>query len=123
MFWLRNKKIIFLKLKACIRQNFTLQLIQFRQLSVTDASLHILSTDRLLKSVLQQCIIELLGHCKGGNFNNHIWAWFGCFMCSRREIRFFLFGKELISCLSCAILCAFHVNPDPIYSELTFINP
>ena len=25
-------------------------------------------------------IIELLGHCKGGNFNIHIWAWFGYFI-------------------------------------------
>ena len=22
-------------------------------------------------------IIGLLGYCKGGNFNSHIWAWFG----------------------------------------------
>ena len=29
---------------------------------------------------------------KGGNFNMYIWAWFGFFICSRREIRFHLFG-------------------------------
>ena len=23
------------------------------------------------------CIMELFGFCKGGNFNIHIWAWFG----------------------------------------------
>ena len=40
------------------------------------------------------CIIELLGHCKGGNFKIHIWAWFGYFICSRREIRFYLSGKS-----------------------------
>ena len=26
-------------------------------------------------------IIELFGHCKGGNCNNHIWAWFSYFIC------------------------------------------
>ena len=36
------------------------------------------------------CIIELLGHCKGSNFNIQIWAWLGYFVCSRREIRFYL---------------------------------
>ena len=40
-------------------------------------------------------IIELLGHCIGGNFNIHIWAWFGYFICLKREIRFYLeFSKE-----------------------------
>ena len=38
-------------------------------------------------------IIEPLGHCKGGNFNIHIWAWFGYFICPRRAIRIYLFGK------------------------------
>ena len=47
-------------------------------------------------------IIELLSHCKGGNFNIHILVWFGYLICSRREFRFYLFGKELISCLSLA---------------------
>ena len=31
---------------------------------------------------------------------------------SRREIRFYLFGKEFISCLSCANLHPFHENPE-----------
>ena len=26
-------------------------------------------------------IIELFAHCKGGNFNIHIWLWFGYFIC------------------------------------------
>ena len=39
-------------------------------------------------------------------------VWFGYFICSRREIRFYLFGKELISCFSCANVHAFHENPD-----------
>ena len=26
-------------------------------------------------------IIELFALCKGGNFNIHIWAWFGYFIC------------------------------------------
>ena len=59
-------------------------------------------------------IIELLGHCKGGNFNIHIWALFGYFICSRREIRFYLFGKGLINCLSCANMHAFYENHDRI---------
>ena len=67
-------------------------------------------------------IIELLGRCKGGNFNIHIWVWFGYFICSRREIRVCLFGKELVNCLSHAKLCAIHENCDHrIYAELTFI--
>ena len=35
-------------------------------------------------------IIELFALCKGGNFNIHIWAWFGNFICGTREIRFYL---------------------------------
>ena len=61
------------------------------------------------------CIIEPLGHCKGGNFNIHIWAWFGYSICPGRKIRFYVFGKELISCLSPANVRAFHENPDRIY--------
>ena len=41
------------------------------------------------------CIIGLFGYCKGGNFNIHIWAWFGYFNCSRMEIRFYLLVKRL----------------------------
>ena len=65
----------------------------------------------------QGSIIELFGHCKGDNFNIHIWAWFGYFICSRRDIRFYLFVKELISCLSCANLRAFNENPDRYISQ------
>ena len=72
---------------------------------------------------LQLSIIELLGHCKVGNFNIHILAWFRYFICSRREIIFFLFGKELISCLSRPNMHAFNENRDPIYTDSTFINP
>ena len=84
-----------------------------------------LISDRVLGPVLslQLSIIELLGHCKGGNFNIHIWAWFSCFICSRWEIRFCLFGKELLSCLSGANVHAFHENCYQIYTKLTFINP
>ena len=35
------------------------------------------------------------GYCKGGNFNFHIWAWFGYFNCSRMEIRFYPLVKRL----------------------------
>ena len=38
--------------------------------------------------------MELFGFCKGGNFNIHIWAWFGYFICSKREIRFYLLVKS-----------------------------
>ena len=68
-------------------------------------------------------IIGLFGYCKGGNFNIHISVWFGYFICSRREIRFYLFGKELIRCLSRANVRAFHENPDHLCTELAFINP
>ena len=40
--------------------------------------------------VFPVCIIELLGHCKGGKFSIHIWTWFGYFICSRREIGFYI---------------------------------
>ena len=70
-------------------------------------------------------IIELLGHCKGRNFNIqiYIWAWFGYFICSRKETRFYIVGKDLINCVSRANVHAFHENPDCLYTELTFINP
>ena len=68
-------------------------------------------------------VLEILGHCKGGNFNIHIWAWFDYFICLRKEIRNYHFGKELISCWYRANVCAFYENPDRIYNELTFINP
>ena len=32
----------------------------------------------------------LFAYCKGGNFNTHIWPWFGYFICYGREIRFYL---------------------------------
>ena len=51
------------------------------------------------------------------------WVWFGYFSSLGREIKFYLFGKELISCLSHANLHAFHENPDCIYTELTFAIP
>ena len=85
-----------------------------------------LISDRALsprpEQFLQLSRIKLLGHCKGGNFNIHIWAWFSSFICSRKEIRFYLFGKELLSCLSSADMHAFHENCDHIYTEPTFIN-
>ena len=40
-------------------------------------------------------IVGLFGYCKGGNFNFHIWAWFGYFNCSRMEIRFYPLVKRL----------------------------
>ena len=67
-------------------------------------------------------IIKLLGHCKGGNFNIHILAWFGFFICSiawGNQVRFII-GIEL-SCNKCAN----HEIPDHIhiYAELIYINP
>ena len=45
----------------------------------------------LVKSeVCQQSNIFILLDCKGGNFNIHIWVWFGYFICLGREIRFYL---------------------------------
>ena len=64
------------------------------------------------------CMMELFGLCKGGYLKIHIWAWFGYFICSKREIRFYI-----LSCFSHANKRAFHENPDHIYTELTFINP
>ena len=39
---------------------------------------------------------KALCHCNGGYFNIHIWAWFGYLFYSRKEIRLFIFGTELI---------------------------
>ena len=68
-------------------------------------------------------INRLFAYCKGGNFNIHIWAWFGNFNRLTREIRFYLyFGEELISCLGRANVRALHENPNRIHTEHTFIN-
>ena len=32
-------------------------------------------------TVQSLCITSLLAYCKGGNFNIHIWVWFGYFSC------------------------------------------
>ena len=72
-----------------------------------------------LEAKRKNSIIELFSHCKCGNNNICIWAWFGYFICSRREIRFYLFGKDLVSCLSCVNVRAFQQNPDRyIYEPL-----
>ena len=66
----------------------------------------------------------LFAYCKGGNYNIHIWALFGYFICLTREFRFcLLFGEELLSCFGRANVRAFHENPNRIHTELTFINP
>ena len=68
-------------------------------------------------------IMELFGFCKGGNFNIHIWAWFGYFICSKKGNQVLSIGRELLSCFSHANKRDFHDNSDHIYTELTFINP
>ena len=43
----------------------------------------------MVPMVGMQCVIVvfldhiniLFAYCKGGNFNTHIWAWFGYFIC------------------------------------------
>ena len=40
---------------------------------------------------------------------------------ARREISFYLFGREIISCLSRANVRALHEIPDRIHTELTLI--
>ena len=35
----------------------------------------------LVKHVTRTYINRLFAYCKGGNFNIHIWAWFGYFIC------------------------------------------
>ena len=74
------------------------------------------STNRFCSSSFKlRYTIELFSHCKGGNFNIHIRAWFGYSICSRSEV--------LITCLSCPNMRAFHENLYRLYTELTFINP
>ena len=42
--------------------------------------------ERLRRLCRRVGIIELFALCKGGNFNIHIWVWFGYFICLTREI-------------------------------------
>ena len=49
-----------------------------------------LDPNRLQRLTLPPCINRLFAYCKGGNFNIHIWAWFGYFICLGKEIRFYL---------------------------------
>ena len=63
------------------------------------------------------CINRLFPFCKVGKFNIHIWAWFSYFIC------YLYFGKELISFLGSAKMCAYYENPNRIHTELTFIKP
>ena len=60
--------------------------------------------------------MQLFGLCKGDNFDIHIWTWFGYFICERKEIRFYLFGKEFVSCLAVQNIHAFNENSDSIKS-------
>ena len=49
--------------------------------------------DGILEHLIHQLrtnITWLFVYCKGGNFNIHIWVWFGYFICEGREIRFYL---------------------------------
>ena len=41
-------------------------------------------------------IITLLGHCKG-DCNIHIWAWFGYFICSIGDNRFYLLLVKILN--------------------------
>ena len=43
---------------------------------------------RSLRLVMYVCIIEHFALCKGGNFNIHIWAWFGYF--KRNQVLFII---------------------------------
>ena len=65
-----------------------------------------------------KCIIELFAHCKGGNFNIHIWALFGYSFAvegpSGSTYHLAFFGRANVR--------AFHENPNLIHTELTFIN-
>ena len=62
-------------------------------------------------NIQKECYIVIViycrttGYCKGGNFNFHIWAWFGYFNCSRMEIRFYPLVKRL------KVARAFHESP------------
>ena len=89
-----------------------------------------LSLTQLLFCVLERGSLSLLlsinrlfAYCQGGNFNIHIWVWFGYFICLTREIRFYLlFSEEIISCLGRANVRAFHENPNCIHTEFTLIT-
>ena len=65
-------------------------------------------------------IIKPSALCKGGNFNIHIWAWFGCFVCWTGDNGFYLkLGEELIS--RWAMQACVHFMK--IHTELAFVNP
>ena len=76
--------------------NLTEPSLYFRYVQFTLMKGHMLSHFTEFKAKF--CLIELLDHCKGSKFNIHIWAWFSYLIGSRGEFRFYLFGKELISC-------------------------
>ena len=39
-------------------------------------------------NIVFQSIKRLFAYCKGGNFNIHIWAWFGYFISQTKDIMF-----------------------------------
>ena len=67
-------------------------------------------------------IAGLFGYCKGGNFNFHIWAWFGYFNCSRMEIRFYPLVKRLKVAWAAQVCVHFMKNCKWVWSGNTTIT-
>ena len=67
-----------------IRQLLTIIIIDNQYVDIA------IDLDAILEYKCDIGIIELFALCKGGNFNIHIWAWFGYFPCKTREIRLYL---------------------------------
>ena len=95
-----------------MKARFTLPTRHTRSIFSAKCNLNALLYSGFISSTsLTISIIELYAHCKGGNINIHIWAWFG----QSGSIYF----VKLLSCLSCAKERAFHENPDRhIYKPL-----
>ena len=53
------------------------------------------NTEHCCEMVSQTYINRLFAYYKGGNFNIHIWAWFGYFICLGKEIRFYYTPRKL----------------------------
>ena len=78
---------------------------QKQNLSISDKIQNCLHSSVSIWCIDKHHIIKLLGHCNGGNFNVHIWAWFGYFICSIGDDRFYLLLVKILNKLFERLKC------------------